>query len=46
MCQATIEVAGVAMKFDFPTNAPLPSPGERIKLSFDPGEAIRVFSAA
>jgi ABC-type Fe3+/spermidine/putrescine transport system ATPase subunit len=45
-CQATIEVTGVAMKFDFPTNAPLPSPGERIKLSFDPGEAIRVFSAA
>jgi hypothetical protein len=42
-CQATIEVQGVALKFDFLANTSLPGPGETIKLSFEPGQAFQVF---
>lgn len=43
-CQATIEVDGVPLKFDFLTSTPLPPAGELVTLGFEPGDALQVFS--
>lgn len=45
-CQATVEVQGVALKFDFLANTPLPDPGESIRLSFEPDQALQIFPTA
>jgi ABC-type Fe3+/spermidine/putrescine transport system ATPase subunit len=42
-CRATVEVGGLSLQFDFPASAPLPPPGGRMHLSFDPVEAIQIF---
>jgi ABC-type Fe3+/spermidine/putrescine transport system ATPase subunit len=42
-CQATVEVQGVPLKFDFLASAPMPGTGATIKLSFEPGQAFMVF---
>lgn len=43
-CQATIEVDGVPLKFDFLASSPLPPAGELVTLGFEPGDALQVFS--
>ncbi len=45
-CQATVEVNGVPLKFDFLANTPLPAPGKTIRLSFEPEQALQVFPVA
>jgi len=45
-CQATVEVQGMPLKFDFLANTPLPAPGEAIRISFEPEQALQVFSQA
>lgn len=41
--RAVIEVDDLILKFDFPANLDLPRIGERLMLSFEPGEAIQLF---
>jgi len=43
-CQATIEVRGVPLKFDFLASSPLPPTGELVTLGFEPGDALQVFT--
>jgi ABC-type Fe3+/spermidine/putrescine transport system ATPase subunit len=43
-CQARVEVRGVPLSFDTLANTPLPNPGEVITLSFEPKQALQVFS--
>ena len=41
-CRAVIEINGVHLTFEFLSNAPLPAEGERVRLSFDPAQAIQI----
>jgi thiamine transport system ATP-binding protein len=40
--QLTISFKDIQMAFDFPSNARLPMPGETLRLSFSPQEAIQI----
>jgi ABC-type Fe3+/spermidine/putrescine transport system ATPase subunit len=42
-CRAVVAVNGIPLVFEFPSNDPLPRQGEKVRLSFNPHEAIQVF---
>ncbi len=42
-CRAVLDVNGFDLRFDFPSQVDLPSPGERLRLSFDPQVGIQLF---
>ena len=42
--RATLQVNGLNLSFDFPSNVLLPGVGDAIDISFDPQKAIQVFS--
>jgi len=42
LCRLTINVNGLYLHFDLPTNLALPKMGEQVKLSFEPAEAIQI----
>jgi thiamine transport system ATP-binding protein len=42
LCRATIDVNGTHLSFDFLSQACLPPDGERVRLGFDPKEALRI----
>ncbi len=41
--QATIEVAGQALKITFPARTPLPAVGQPLQISFDPEQTLQIF---
>jgi ABC-type Fe3+/spermidine/putrescine transport system ATPase subunit len=41
--QATIEVAGQALKITFPARTPLPAVGQPLQISFDPEHTLQIF---
>jgi len=41
-CRAVIEINGVRLTFEFLSTAPLPAEGERVRLGFDPPQAIQI----
>ena len=41
-CRAVIEINGVRLTFEFLSNTPLPAEGERVRLGFDPAQAIQI----
>jgi ABC-type Fe3+/spermidine/putrescine transport system ATPase subunit len=43
MVRARLALNGLALDFDFPAYVSLPAVGERLKVSFDPGQAIQIF---
>jgi ABC-type Fe3+/spermidine/putrescine transport system ATPase subunit len=45
-CQATVEIQGVLLKFDFLASTPLPGVDETVRLSFEPSQALQIFSPA
>jgi len=42
--QVTLEVSGLSLNFDFPSSVPLPEAGHTLRISFQTGETIQVFS--
>jgi ABC-type Fe3+/spermidine/putrescine transport system ATPase subunit len=44
LCQVEVEIAGRALTFEFPSAAPVPGPGEPLRLSFNPREAIQILT--
>jgi len=40
-CRLEVEVNGVTLDFDFPSRLDLPKEGERVRLGFEPGEALQ-----
>jgi len=40
LCRMEVDVKGQALSFEFLSNTPIPSTGESIELSFDPGESF------
>jgi ABC-type Fe3+/spermidine/putrescine transport system ATPase subunit len=45
MVRARLSTDGLVFNFDFPSYLPLPAEGEKLIVSFDPAQAIQVFSA-
>ncbi len=43
-CRLTVEVNHILLTFDFPSSQSIPQIGEPVQLSFDPAEAVRVFT--
>lgn len=41
--RTTLQVNGLALNFDFPSNVQLPARGDLVRISFDPGQALQVF---
>ena len=44
ICRAVLAVNGQRLTFDFPSRADLPETGETVEVSFDPQEALQVFT--
>ena len=44
-CRAIVEINGHDLAFEFPSTASLPKPGDTIRLSYEPNEAVQVFQA-
>ncbi len=44
--QISVAIAEFLLKFDFPSNIPLPRIGEQVTLNFDPDEALQLFAEA
>lgn len=44
-CRATVSVAGLLLRFDFPSGTRLPGVGKPVCLHFDPLQTIQVFSS-
>ncbi|HKZ54136.1 MAG TPA: ABC transporter ATP-binding protein [Anaerolineales bacterium] len=42
-CRLMVDVAGTALRFEFPSRSRLPDVGDPVVLAFDPAEAIQVF---
>jgi ABC-type Fe3+/spermidine/putrescine transport system ATPase subunit len=42
--RVVVSVSGIPLSFDFPSSTPTPAEGEVVKLSFNPKEALQVFS--
>lgn len=45
-CRAAISVAGKELEFDFLASEAMPAVGERVRLGFDPDQALQVFQSA
>ena len=43
MCRVVISVKGVPLQFDLPSNIDVPEVGERVRLGFDPDQALQIF---
>jgi ABC-type Fe3+/spermidine/putrescine transport system ATPase subunit len=43
-CQAKIDLHGEALTIEFPASVQLPPVGERVVLSFEPAQAVQIFS--
>jgi ABC-type Fe3+/spermidine/putrescine transport system ATPase subunit len=41
-CRVAIDVNGTQLSFEFFSNAPIPSEGEQVQLSFNPTEAVQI----
>jgi ABC-type Fe3+/spermidine/putrescine transport system ATPase subunit len=44
ICRVVAEVKGIPLTFEFQSVSAIPKPGESLRLFFNPGEAIQVFS--
>jgi thiamine transport system ATP-binding protein len=42
ICRVIIQVSGVSLALDFPSNSPIPKSGETVSLSFDPEQAVQL----
>ncbi len=41
--RTTLEVKGLELSFDFPSNVRLPAVGDSLQISFDPQQALQIF---
>jgi ABC-type Fe3+/spermidine/putrescine transport system ATPase subunit len=44
LCRIAVQIEGKTLNFELPSTTPLPQIGESVELSFNPDEAIQIFS--